>query len=274
MRTAVVNGVRLAYQITGDGEVPLVLVHGSWVSHRNWDAVVPALGRSFRVVRYDRRGHSASERPQGRDSIRDDVADLAGLIEQLGLVPAFVAGNSFGGTIALRLVAERPDLLRGVMAHEPPLVALLAGAPEYAPMLEEVSRRFAAVVQRIAAGDDAGAAEQFVETVALGPGEWEDMDPEEQRIAIENARTFLGEVRDPEGLTVDLDRLGQIDVPVLLTLGDQSPPTFAPVVQRLAAVMRRCEVITIGGAGHIPHVTHPERYVEVVGRFAGAATRP
>jgi hypothetical protein len=52
-----VNGVRLFYEVSGHGEVPLVLVHGSWGSHHNWDLVVPELAESFRVLTYDRRGH-------------------------------------------------------------------------------------------------------------------------------------------------------------------------------------------------------------------------
>ena len=56
------NGVRLYYEIHGGGE-PLVLVHGSWVDATRWRFVVPGLAESFRVLVYDRRGHSRSERP-------------------------------------------------------------------------------------------------------------------------------------------------------------------------------------------------------------------
>src|SRR5262249_44525227 len=56
-----------AYEVAGEGE-PLVLVHGSWGDRHSSDSVFDALARSFRVVRYDRRGHShsESERPAGR----------------------------------------------------------------------------------------------------------------------------------------------------------------------------------------------------------------
>jgi len=67
MAIVTVNGVRLFYEIHGTG-VPLVLVHGSWDSHRNWDLVVPRLAEVFRVLTYDRRGHSQSERPGLRPS--------------------------------------------------------------------------------------------------------------------------------------------------------------------------------------------------------------
>jgi pimeloyl-ACP methyl ester carboxylesterase len=126
MSDARVGGVRLFYESAGRGSRTLVLVHGSWSSHRNWHAVVPALAESFRVVAYDRRGHSLSERPSTQGSVLEDVDDLAGLIEQLDLAPAFVAGSSFGATIALRFAGARPDLVRAVIAHEPPLFPWLA----------------------------------------------------------------------------------------------------------------------------------------------------
>ena len=59
MATANVNGVRLRYELNGTGDV-LVLVHGSWTSHHSWDRVLPRLADSFRVLTYDRRGHSES----------------------------------------------------------------------------------------------------------------------------------------------------------------------------------------------------------------------
>ena len=264
---AKVNGVRLFYELSGAGEVPLVLVHGSWDSHNDWDLVVPRLADSFQVLTYDRRGHSKSERPTGQGSVHEDVADLAALIEHLGLVPAWVVGNSFGASITLRLASERPELFRGLIGHEPPLFSLLAGDPALAPMLEAVNQRIGAVVERIASGDHAGAAEQFVETVALGPGTWTQMPREFQQTFIENAPTFLDEASDPEQLGFDLEWIRGFSKPALLTLGDKSPPTFAPVVAKLAEALPRVEVVTFPGAGHIPHATHPDAYVEAISAF-------
>jgi pimeloyl-ACP methyl ester carboxylesterase len=267
MALAKVNGVRLYYEASGTGEVPLVFVHGSWGSHHNWDLVVPRLARSFAVLTYDRRGHSESERLAGQGSVREDVADLAGLIEHLGLGPSWVAGNSFGASITLRLAADRPDLLRGIVAHEPPLFSLIANDPSAAPVLDEVGERIAAVVERIASGDHAGAAEQFVETVALGPGTWARLPPDLQQTFIQNAPTYLDEARDPEQLAFDLAWIRGFPRPSLLTLGDQSPATFAPVVGRLVDVLPNATLVTFPGAGHIPHVTHPDAYTDAVLAF-------
>src|SRR5690606_9225804 len=139
------------------------------------------------------RGHSRSERPAGQGSVHEDVADLAALVEHLGLAPAWVAGNSFGASIALRLAVERPELVRGVLGHEPPLFGVLGDDPVTASALEEVRGRVGDVAARIASGDHAGAAEQFIDTVALGPGAWAELPPRTREILVENAPTFLDE---------------------------------------------------------------------------------
>jgi pimeloyl-ACP methyl ester carboxylesterase len=248
-------------------KVPLVLVHGSWDSHNDWGLVVPRLADSFRVLTYDRRGHSKSERPTGQGSVREDVADLAALIEHLGLVPAWVVGNSFGASITLRLAGERPKLFRGLIGHEPPLLSLLGDDPSLVALLKEVEQRIGAVVERIASGDHAGAAEQFVETVALGPGMWAQVPPELQQTHIENAPTFLDEASDPEHFAFDLESIRGFSQPALLTLGDQSPPIFAPVVAKLAEALPYVEVLSFPGAGHIPHATDSDAYVEAIIAF-------
>jgi pimeloyl-ACP methyl ester carboxylesterase len=98
-----INGVKLFIEESGSGE-SLVLVHGSWVDHKEWPFILPALAERFRVVIYDRRGHSQSERLPTQGSIREDVADLAAIIERAG-APAHVLGISMGASISLRLAA-------------------------------------------------------------------------------------------------------------------------------------------------------------------------
>jgi pimeloyl-ACP methyl ester carboxylesterase len=266
-----VNGVQLFYEMTGSGP-GLVLVHGSWGDHANWAAVAPALAESFRVVTYDRRGHSRSERLPGQGSVHEDVADVAALIEHLDLAPAHVAANSFGAAIALRLAARRPDLLRSLIAHEPPLIGLLAEDAVSQPMLAEIQRRIAVVVERLESGDHAGGAQLFVETVALGPGAWENqLTPEMREIFIANAPTWLDETHDPDALLLDLPKLAAFRRPTLLTEGDASPPFFTRVLDLVAAALPTPERATLQGAGHVPHLSHPAAYVESVVAFTRRA---
>jgi len=267
MPTSQVNGVRIYWEIAGDAGDPLVLVHGSWGDHQNWASVVPALSRSFRVLTYDRRGHSRSERPAGQGSVRDDVTDLAALLEALRLAPAHVAGNSFGAAIALRLAAARPELLRCLIVHEPPLFGLLKGEADAGPALAAAQARISAVVSLLAAGDWTGGARQFVETIAFGPGAWPELPEAVRETFVANAPTWLDEMHDPEALELDLGGLRAFLRPALLSTGDQSPPFFPLVIRRIASALPRAALRTYAGAGHVPHVSHPEEYVRVLTEF-------
>ncbi len=266
MQLVQVNGVRLLVHEAGSGE-PLVLVHGSWDDRQAWVFVEDDLSKAFRVVSYDRRGHTRSEDSPKPGTRRDDEDDLAALIEAHALAPTHLVANSFGASIAVGLAARRPELVRSLCAHEPPLMALVSGDPVVAQANEGVG----AVVSLIEGGEAEAGARLFVEEVAIGPGAWDLMPPEERAAMTANAGTFVGEMRDPDWLNIDLDGLAALSCPVLLTRGDQSPPFFAAIVARLAEVMDHARVTTIPGAGHVPHQTHPAEWVALVREFANGA---
>lgn len=272
MPTRLINGNRLYYEMHGAGSIPVVLVHGSWDSHSSWEPIVPCLARDFRVVIYDRRGHSYSNSPPNSGCITDDVDDLAELFDELKLCPAWAVGNSFGASIALRLLHLRPDLLYGVIGHEPPLFSLLQGDAAYRLMMDELMLKVGAVAETIAAGKHSEAAEQFVESVALGPGSWKHLPEKLKRTFIQNAPTFLDEVLDPDGLAFELVWAEAFARPVLLTRGETSPPVFAPVVGKLVKAPRVREEI-VAGAGHNPHVTHPDVYCDLIANFVHKYTK-
>lgn len=221
-----VNGVGLHYELQGSGD-PLVLVHGSWSDATGWGLVAPALAASWQVLTYDRRGHSRSEAGAGPGSADQDGDDLAALIEALGLAPAHVVTSSFGGNIALRLATRRPELFRSLTCHEPPLFALLAGDPESEAMLQQSVPAIESVGRRIAEGDHEGAARQFADEIAFGPGAWETQLTEESKATmVRNAPTFLDELQDPNQGTVDTDALAGLEAPLSLTEGSDSPRSF------------------------------------------------
>jgi pimeloyl-ACP methyl ester carboxylesterase len=270
LSVARVNGVELFYELSGSGD-PLVLVHGSWGDHHNWDPVIGPLAESFRVLAYDRRGHSASERPAGQGSVFEDADDLGALIEALDLAPAHVAGNSFGAVVVLRAATRRRHIFRSLIAHEPPLFPLLAGT-ELEPALEEAQRRVGAVIALLERGDDEGGARLFVETIAFGPDAWDTrLTPDVREVFVKNAPTWLDETRDPDALQLDLDALSELDKPALLTSGTESAPFFGPVVDIVASRIRRADRVTIQGADHVPHISVPDKYVRLVTTFTQAA---
>jgi len=270
--TVTVNGVRLAYEISGTGAIPLIMVHGGFMSRRAWDWVVPHLADSFRVLTYDQRGYGESERPSGQSGIREHVADLAALIEHLGLTPAWVAGQSSGGNKVLRLAAERPDLLRGIIAHEPTFPSLLSDDPAAAPMLEGFAQLLATVGERLASGDQAGAAEQFIEE-GLGEGLWAKFPPWFRQMVIENAPASLEEANDPDLFAFDLEWIRGFTRPALLTFGDQTAPVFPPIITRLAEAMPSAEVQELTGAGHPIMVEQPDGFAEAINAFVRRNTK-
>jgi pimeloyl-ACP methyl ester carboxylesterase len=194
------------------------------------------------------------------------------LIEELDLAPAHMVGSSMGGSIVLRLAGERPDLFRSLIVNEPPLMSLLASEPDGQAMLQTIKGRIDAVVELLEAGDMEGGVRQFVETIAFSPGMWEQIPPEIKKIVIFNAPTFLDEIRDPEALSIDLARLGRFSHPALLTHGEQSPPFFPAIVEKVAHVLPQSERKTFLGAGHEPEDTHPEDYVATLTEFISRVT--
>jgi pimeloyl-ACP methyl ester carboxylesterase len=263
MAISMINGVELYYEITGTGEC-LVLTHGSWTDRSGWGPVVDLLAEKYRVVAWDRRGHSRSQAGDGPGSRAEDAADLAGLIERVSDEPVHVAGNSYGATVALTLVTERPDLVATAAGHEPPLFGLLEGTRDQARAGESSAVGVdadAVVRDLISSGHHRDAAEYFVEHVALGPGTWDRL-PEAFRAVLEhNAPSYLDELADETAGLIDTAALASTTVPLLLTHGTESPELFPAVIAELAKLVPAARVEVLEGAGHIPHVTHPQNWV-------------
>jgi pimeloyl-ACP methyl ester carboxylesterase len=257
------DGTALVYDSVGDG-APLVLVHGSWGERNGFAFVVPGLSQLFRVVSYDRRGHGESGGDPESGTVHDDVADLATVIEASGSAPAHVVASSYGGCIALRLAAQRPELIQRLVCHEPPLLGVLEATAKGKAIADEEWRKLGEVQRLLERGDHRRAAEHFVEKVALGPGAWELLPSQLQEIFVTNAPTFLSELRDPDALGADLDALKRISVPVTLTEGDQSPAFFRPVIDELMDLLPDVSRVLLPTAGHVPHATHPDQFIETV----------
>jgi pimeloyl-ACP methyl ester carboxylesterase len=107
------SGVRLHYLDWGGDGQPIILLHGLASSCRIWDFTAPILAEQFRVVALDQRGHGLSDRP-GSYTFVEVTADLAGLIEALGLERPVIVGHSWGAGVALRFAADRPEITAGI----------------------------------------------------------------------------------------------------------------------------------------------------------------
>jgi len=259
-----INGTTLYYEEAGAGE-PLVLVHGAWVDHTTWDAVVPRLSESFRVVTYDLRGHGASTLdPPDAGTVHEDVADLVALVERLELGPVNVAGISSGACIALRFASEHPARVRRVLPHEPPCGAYLADDSEHKEPLDDVGEILGDVARQIEAGDVAGAAQRFFD---WGVVPWDDLPPATQVLVAAHANAFLGQLRDPDAVDLDADALRALSAPVLLSEGARSLEFARAIVDQFALVVPNAHRFVLPDAGHVPHMTHPDDYVDMVVEF-------
>ncbi|MFJ8432184.1 alpha/beta fold hydrolase [Kitasatospora sp. NPDC094019] len=255
-----VNGVSLYYETRGAGP-GVVLVHGSWTDADSWVRVLPGLAEETTVVSYDRRGHSRSEDLLTQGSVYEDAADLAGLIVGLGLAPAYVCGDSYGGLIALRLAAARPDLLRGVTVHEPPATGTLLADPELRPLGVAFAERISAVRELLEQAESAAAAELYADTIAFGPGAWEQLPAPVRHTYIRNAPTYLDELRDPDALDLDLPALSRFTERVLLTQSDDSAPMYGEILDLIDLSLPKPERHVYPHAGHTPHLSEPERWI-------------
>jgi pimeloyl-ACP methyl ester carboxylesterase len=261
MATTVANGVELHYEVTGSGDC-LVLTHGSWTDGSGWGPAVAGLAERYRVVVWDRRGHSRSQAGRGPGSRAEDAADLAALIEHVGAAPVHVAGNSYGANVTLTLVTQRPDLVATAAVHEPPMWGLLEGTREQVLVDDLAAADADIAVERelIGSGQHRDAARYFMEHVALGPGSWQQLPAPFRSVLERNAPTFLDELADPTALSIDNAALAATTVPLLLTHGTESPRLFRAVISALQELVPAARVGVLEGAGHIPHATHPEAW--------------
>lgn len=104
-----VNDIELAYTRRGEG-TPLVLLHGYPLDSHLWDDVAPLLEDTFDLILPDLRGFGKSTTVDSPYTMDDYASDIAGLLDQLGLQKAAIAGHSMGGYVALafaRLYSER-----------------------------------------------------------------------------------------------------------------------------------------------------------------------
>jgi pimeloyl-ACP methyl ester carboxylesterase len=116
MAEAVINGVRLYYEITGSG-FPLVWCHELAGNCHSWDDQVRFFSRRYQVITYNAKGYPPSGVPDDVDLYTQDaqVSDLHGLLRHLGIDQAFIGGLSMGGTVALNFGITHPKIARALV---------------------------------------------------------------------------------------------------------------------------------------------------------------
>jgi esterase len=259
MPEVLVNDVRLYYEEHGEGD-PILCIHGTASSAMVWrPASIDQLAALGRVICYDRRGCTRSERPAPYEtSVPQHAEDAMGLLQALNAVPAMVIGRSYGGETALELALRYPGSVRALVLLEAALLTLDEEAMVWAEELR-------AAVEEAAARDVSSVAEVFLRRV-LGDEQWESFPESVRQMFVENSPAILAEFRGPwlEATAADLARIG---VPTLLVAGEASPPAFRRVTERMAAAIPNSRTVLVGG-GHFIDPGEPD-VLKFVGEFLG-----
>ena len=109
MPTTTRDGVRLHYELHGDGGDPLLLVMGLGGPLEFWEFQTPVLSRTHRVCVYDNRGVGRSDKPAGPYDVRTLADDAVAVMDACGFDRAHVLGLSMGGMIAQELAIRHSD---------------------------------------------------------------------------------------------------------------------------------------------------------------------
>ncbi len=153
------QGHELAYEDYGEGDRPLVLIHGLLMNQHMFGRLAPAMAeRGNRVLTVDLLGHGSSHRPP--EMVNYSIAlfgrQVVALLDHLGLDQAVIGGTSLGANTTLTIARDAPDRVRGMMIEMPVLDnALLAVGAFFTPILmalrfgEPLMRALAGVTRRV-----------------------------------------------------------------------------------------------------------------------------
>jgi pimeloyl-ACP methyl ester carboxylesterase len=193
---APVNGLKLYYEIHGDGQ-PIVLLHGAYMTiDLNWKEVIPELAKSHKVIVLEMQGHGRTadiDRPVSFKALGDDVA---GLLKYLKIDSADVVGYSLGGTVAFSFAIQHPEMLRRLV--------LISTVYKYTGWMPELQAAFKTFKPEMFENTPLKAA---YEAVAPDPGHWKQFLA--KYMAVGSQDYNLGE-----------DNIKAIKAPALVIMGD------------------------------------------------------
>jgi L-proline amide hydrolase len=283
------GGHRTWYRVVGDLDAhaeraPVIICHGGPGATHDYVEPIAALTASGRAcVLYDQLGNGRSDHLPDADpsfwTVELFERELAALADHLGIAERYhVIGQSWGGMLALLHALERPPGLVSVVAADSPssIPGFVAGCNE---LLDAMDPEVSAIIR---AGERSGetstpefqaAVMEFYTRHVCRVDPWPDHVLRSFE-AMESDPTVYGTMNGPTEFTVvgtikdfDItDRLGEIEVPVLLVSGEHDevrPHLTATMHERL----RRGERVVFEDSSHMPHVEEPERFLAVVEDF-------
>lgn len=233
----------------------LVFSNSLGTDFRIWDQALALLPPGLRIVRYDKRGHGLSDLPPQPWGTGDHVADLAGVMDALGVKDAVVCGLSVGGIIAQGLAAERPDLVRALVLSD---TGAKIGNPEM----------WNARIDAVTVDGLESIADAVLERWFTAPFRAEDP-------AFPLWRNML--VRTPAGgyagtcaaiRDTDLvESTSRLRLPCLAICGTEDGATPPDLVRETAALIPDSRFELVRKAGHLPCIEQPQVTADLITGF-------
>lgn len=253
------HGLEIAYDQVGAGP-PLVFAHGGAEDGRVWRPQLASLADEFTVVAWDEPGAGRSSDLPAGFGLADYASCLASLIESLELGPAYVAGQSWGGTVVLELYRHRPDLVTALV-----LIDTYAGWKGSLPE-NEVRARVAGLREMLA------SPASFDPTL---PGLFAGVPPAE---FVPLLKELAAAVRPKSLLSALLvmaetdqrDLLPEITVPVLLIWGEQDVRSPLTVARQFEETLPDAELVVIPSCGHVSNLEQPAAVNAAIRAFCRA----
>lgn len=241
-----IDGARIYYECRGNPNGPaLVLLHGGFGSIETFDAIAADLGRVYRLIGIDSRGHGRSTLGRLPLTYRRIECDVVSVLDRLGVERCGVIGHSDGGIVGLRLAASHPariDKLVTIGANW----TLAADDPPYA--------RYAAVT----------ASQwrcRFPESVdryqALNPS------PDFETLAAAIVTMWLD--LDADGYPGE--RIRDIRCELLVVRGDEDPLVSRRHALDMADRVKGARLANLPFVGHSPHEERPAWVLALLERF-------
>jgi pimeloyl-ACP methyl ester carboxylesterase len=273
LRHVQVHGYRRAYRRAGTGRT-LLLVHGMGDSSATWSHVLPRLAEHYDVIAPDLLGHGGSDKPRADYAVAAYACGMRDLLSVLDVDRATVIGHSLGGGVAMQFAYQFPERCERLV-----LVGSGGIGPEVHPLLRlattpgvEQLLRLAAVPPIRTASRLGGPLLRRLGALVVG----DDLDyildaypALEDGTARKAFLRTLKAVVDPRGQVITmLDRCYlTVGMPTLLIWGSADSVIPARHAELAHAAMPGSRLEIFDGAGHFPHRTDPERFLQVVEEF-------
>ncbi len=237
----------------GAGPETLVFVHGYLSSHRWWQPTLERLPTTYHALAIDLRGVGGSDKVETGHTLAQYAEDLDAFAQALDLPPFTLVGHSMGGQIATQFALAHPERLHKLVLVDP---VAASGNQLPAEVLEWCRAEYGKpeTVQAILAGAFAiqPPADYFAQLVEDGMG-W--------------GRTIYMEALDEMVRFNVADRLGEIQVPTLVTWGDKDTAVPFPGIVEYFTSIPYCGLEVWHGVGHSGPIEIPDRFVDLLVRF-------